>query len=192
MDTLHPPYASGALTVPRMLNRWLDVNSQNGPLQRVMTYITLPVFNATVSWNGYSDIVTSFNVEAPNNFSFSGYLSNVPAAPTYALCVSYRVQGVVTRYLVWDAAGSNFSQIIPPYTGQPLLKNFRFEVWSTSQGNISQTASINFYTSVAGSLDYRYGTDSALAGNDGQVTVFTSAGLNLPLVFAANAVSKTN
>jgi hypothetical protein len=64
---------------------------------------------------------------------------------------------------------------VPLYSGQPIQKNFRFEVWSTSQGNASQAKALQFYTSVAGQLDYRYGTDSLLVGNDGQVTNFNYA-----------------
>lgn len=169
----HPPFDSGSITIPRTLIRWLDVNSQGGPLTRTMTFVTLPVFNANVTWLGYSDIVTSFNCEAPNNFSIKSAVGNV-GSPNFVLCISYRIGGVLTRYRIWDADGSAMNSDIPMYAGQTILKNFRFEVWSTSQGNASQASAIQFYTSVAGQLDYRYGTDSALVGNDGQVTSFSS------------------
>lgn len=162
----HPPYVSGAVVIPRQLNRWLDVNPQNGPLTRTSTYITLPAFAQTDVWNGYSDIVASFNVESPNNISLKNY--NVPTSPNYVLCVSYRVGGVVTRYLLWDADSSNLNQTIPAYTGQVLLKNFRFEVWNTSQGATSQASAITFYTSKRGNVDYRFGDDSALVATDAE------------------------
>ena len=73
MEQSHPPYASGSLTIPRTLLRWLDINFQNGPLARTSTYITLPSFVGNgETWNGFSDIVTSFNFEGPNNFSLVG------------------------------------------------------------------------------------------------------------------------
>jgi hypothetical protein len=173
-DTNYPPFESGALAIPRQLNRWLDKNPQGGPLRRVDTYIILPVFSAIDSWNGYSDIVTSFNFETQNNFSLkSGY--TVPTNPNYVLCVSYRVGNIVTRYMLWDATGSEMNRDIPMYTGQPLKKNFRFEVWNTSQGAASQSTALTFYTSKLGSIDYRFGADYALATNDGQVTNFNAA-----------------
>lgn len=58
----------GALTCPRTLQKWLDVNNATR-LTRVSTYITMPSFVVTSSWNGYSDIVTTFNFEGPSNFS---------------------------------------------------------------------------------------------------------------------------
>jgi hypothetical protein len=161
-DQSHPPYAAGSKTIPRTLIRWLDINAQNGSLRRIQTFITLPSFvQATSTWNGYSDIVASFNCEAPNNFSLTGLISEVPASPNYTLCISYRVGGVVTRYILWEATGT-VSVGYPMYNGQPIKKNFRFEVWNTSQGAASQSLAINLYTSVKGGQDYRYSGDVAL------------------------------
>ena len=168
-DQSHPPYAAGSKTIPRTLIRWLDVNPQNGSLRRCQTYLTLPAFTqANSTWNGYSDIVASFNCEAPNNFSLTGVLSDIPANPNYTLCISYRVGGTVTRYVLWLATGSNMNQNIPLYNGQPIKKNFRFEVWNTSQGAASQGVAINFYTSVLQGVDYRYGNDNVLKVIDGE------------------------
>jgi len=175
----YPPYSAGALTIPRMLVRWLDVNAQNGPLTRTMSYVTLPIFNAPVSWAGYSTIVTTFNSEGPNNFSIKA--SVAPVNPNYTLCISFIKGGVLTRYLLWQATGSVLPYNIPLYSGQPILKNFRFEVWSTSQGNATQSTVIQMYTSVAGQTDYRYGNDFQLVGNDGQQTSFGMAG-RIPII----------
>ena len=172
-----PPYSAGALTIPRMLVRWLDVNAQNGPLTRTMSYVTLPIFNAPVSWAGYSTIVTTFNSEGPNNFSIKS--SVAPVNPNYTLCISFIKGGVLTRYLLWQATGSVLPYNIPLYSGQPILKNFRFEVWSTSQGNATQSTVIQMYTSVAGQTDYRYSNDFQLVGNDGQVTNLNN--INTPI-----------
>ena len=65
-----PPYLPTARVQPRQLNRWLDINAQNGALRRTQTFISLPTFTqAASSWNGYSDIVVAFNFEGDNNFS---------------------------------------------------------------------------------------------------------------------------
>ena len=170
-EQTYPPYVSGALTVPRQLNRWLDINPQNGFLSRTSTVITLPVFTTENSWNGYSNIVSSFNIESPNAISLKPFTA--PSDPNYVLCVSYRIGNVVTRYMIWDATGSVMSQTIPFYVGQPLKKNFRFEVWNTSQGAVSQATEFKFYTSKLGSIDYRFGADYALATDGGQITAFT-------------------
>jgi len=162
-----PPVADiGAWTWPRMLQKWLDVNPVT-KLTRTSTYITLPAFvQGSNTWNGYSDIVESFNFEGPNNMSLTGITGNIPTNPNYTLCVSYQVNGVVTRYLIWLANGSNMNQDLVQYTNQPLLKNFRLEVWNTNQGVASQSGSINFYTSVLGLYDYRWATDSVLVAPD--------------------------
>jgi hypothetical protein len=75
----NPPFAAGAVSIPRTLNRWLDKNYLRGPLTRTHTYIVLPSFNVPYTWLGYSDIVAAFNFEAPNNFSLTGFLSGTPA-----------------------------------------------------------------------------------------------------------------
>lgn len=174
MEQTYPPYAAGSIVTPRQLNRWMDINPQNGALQRVSTTVTLPAFSVANSWNGYSNIVASFNFEAPNNISLTNYA--IPENPNYVLCVSCRVGTIVTRYLLWDATGSNLNQTITPYTGQPLLKNFRFEVWNTSQGGVSNNSSIVFTTSKKGTIDYRYGNDVALVNGDGENDLFALNG----------------
>jgi len=161
-EQTYPPYATGALTVPRQLNRWLDKNPQNGGLQRTQAYITLPSFAQNSStWNGYSDIVFSFNFTAPNNFSLKQFQKITDG--NYDLCISYRVGSVITRYLLWDSPGSSKNPAVTPYTGQTIKKNFRLEVWNTSQGIASQASSVNLYTSVTGQVDYRWGSDFALS-----------------------------
>lgn len=167
-----PPFVSTATQQPRQLQRWLDINPQGGALQRTQTYITLPVFSVAVSWKGYSEIVASFNFEAPNNFSFRS-LSDLPISPNYALAVSwYDSEGNSQRYFLWKNVGEVifFEEIL--YVSQLIKKNFRFEIWSTNVANCSNITAINFYTSVLGILDYRYGTDSALVNADTEVTNF--------------------
>jgi hypothetical protein len=179
-EPLHPPYSAGSLTIPRTLIRWLDVNAQNGALTRNQTFITLPSFaQASSTWNGYSDIVATFNCESPSAFSLTGLSKNTPLNPNYTLCISYQIQGIVTRYILWDVIGSNLNASIPFYTGQPIKKNFRFEIWNTSLGAVSQSTAISFYTSVLGGQDYRYAVDSALQIVDTENDSFNSNSLTV-------------
>ena len=169
---LVPPPAGdvGALTWPRQLQRWLDDNPV-GPLTRISTYIVLPAFTqASNTWNGYSDIVVAFNFEGPNHLSLKVFVA--PIAPNYSLCISYQVQGVVTRYSLWRAVGDNIPGPVIPYVNQYIDPNFRLEIWNTSQGVASQSSSFTFYTGKLGGIDYRWGTDTTLVGSDAPVTNF--------------------
>lgn len=164
----------GALTWPRMLQRWLDDNPVTR-LTRTSTYIQLPIFNQGVyTWNGYSDIVAAFNFEGPNGFSLQNIVP--PTNPNYACCIAYVVNStVVTRYLLWDATGSVLPGSITPYVNQPIKKNFRLEVWNTSQGIASETAGVTIYTSKLGNFDYRYASDGNLITPDAISTNFQDA-----------------
>lgn len=77
-EPLHPPFASGSITIPRQLQRWLDINSQGGELTRSRFYLTLPAFSVSVNWIGVSDIVAAFNFESPKNFSIPCSVSAAP------------------------------------------------------------------------------------------------------------------
>lgn len=172
----------GAITWPRQLQRWLDVNRIT-KLDRVGMYITLPAFTqSSNTWNGYSDIVESFNYEGPNACSLLGVTSSVPTNPNFVLTVSYRIGTLIIRYLIWDATGSVLNQDIPVYQGQPLKKNWRFEIWNTSQGVASLSAPIQFTTSVLGKIDYRWGTDSTLVNADVPCTNFADGLISAPAV----------
>jgi len=170
----------GALTWPRMLQRWLDDNPVTR-LTRTSTYIQLPIFNQGVStWNGYSDIVAAFNFEGPNGFSLQNIVP--PTNPNYTCCIAYVVNStVVTRYLLWDATGSMLPGSITPYVNQPIKKNFRLEVWNTSQGIASETAGVTIYTSKLGNFDYRYASDGNLITPDAISTNFQD-GINASVI----------
>ena len=176
-----PPYAPNAIIQPRELKRWLDVNPQNGPLARTSTYIVLPAFTqGSNTWNGFSDIIFAYNVESPNSVGLlttgtktaPSYVT--PANPNYTLCISWRIGGNITRYVVWLATGTILPFDVTPYIGQRLPKNWRFEIWNTSQGIVNNAGPITFYTTALGQIDYRYGSDSALVGADAQCNNFES------------------
>lgn len=165
-EQTHPPYVSGALTTPRFLCRWLDINPQNGPLSRTQKFIQVLPFNINHVWNGYSEIVGEYHFIAPNNFSLkqSNLANLIPSGTNYTLCVSYVVsEGVVARYSLVRGEGDFFYFILPEYNGQFIAKNFVIEIWNTNQVTCSESGSPLIYTSVRGDLDYRYGVDSALA-----------------------------
>jgi len=178
MFPLTPPPVSdtGAWSIPRMLQRWLDVNPI-GKLTRTSTFITLPAFSQTVTWQGYSDIVASFNFEGPNNFSLAGFNVEPSPIPNYYLCISWQDgKGDVHRYALWNNVGEVIYETIPLYSGQLIKKNFRFEIWSTNVATVVQAAPINIYTSVLGAVDYRWGTDATLVNSDGENTAFKDTG----------------
>lgn len=165
-ESIHPPYVSGATTIPRQLQRWLDINPQNGRLKRTETFIQVPVFDIDHVWNGYSEIVGEYHFTSPNQLSLK--LSNIanilPTGTNYTLCVSY-ISGVgtVARYSLVRGLGDLFYFNLPEYDGERLINDFVIEVWNTSQVACSSTTVTTIYTSVAGNLDYRYGIDGPLA-----------------------------
>lgn len=77
---LAPPFATGSITIPRQLQRWLDINPQGGQLTRSRYFLTLPSFSVSVNWVGVSDIVAAFNFEAPKNFSIPCSVNAAPIA----------------------------------------------------------------------------------------------------------------
>lgn len=173
-EPTHPPYASTVLNGYRTLNRWLDINAQNGPLGRTQTYVTVPAFSVAVNWLGYSDIVAAFNYEGPNNFTLKGIagnlvnsLSNIPSTPNFMLCIMWvDSAGKAHRYAIYKNVGEVIYFNLPLYTGQMIGKNFRFEIWSTNSSPAVLLAPINIYTSVLGLQDYRFGVDGALVNPD--------------------------
>ena len=174
-----PPYLSSAAIWPRTLNRWLDINAQNGPLQRTKTYITVPAFSVAVNWLGYSDIVAAFNFEGPNNFSFTSFGGELPSSPNYMICVMWiGLNNVVHRYSLWNGVGEVMYIPYPLYTGQLVGKNFRIEIWSTDSNPAVQDVPITLYTSKLGIMDYRHGTDQPLSIADAIVTNFNADASN--------------
>jgi hypothetical protein len=171
---LTPPPQSdyGAFTIPRWLQRWLDVNPI-GALTRTEAYITLPAFSQTVTWQGYSDIVVAFNFEGPNNFTLKGFNVEPFPLPNYCLCVMWKDQyGNTNRYSLWRGVGEIIYDNIEVYNGQKIAKNFRLEIWSTNSSPAVQSVPINIYTSVLGGVDYRFGADFVLVSSDTPCTAF--------------------
>lgn len=177
MQPLIPPPLSdtGALPWPRTLQKWLDVNPISA-LTRTQGYFILPSFFVNINWLGYSDIVAAFNFEGTSAFSLSG-LSQIPVNPNYLLCISW-VDGNndIFRYAIWQNVGEIVMFDIPLYTGQVIQKNFRLEVWSTSNSpneTVFQNTPVQFYTGVLGKQDYRFAQDFSIATADPIVTNFS-------------------
>lgn len=178
-----PPYLSTASIWPRQINRWLDINAQNGPLQRTQTYITLPTFTFVNAWQGYSNLIAAYNFEGPNNISLTSLALVSPTNNSYLLCVMWiDKNNIVHRYALWTDVGEVMYIPHDLYTGQLIGKNFRLEVWTTSNSNNQlQPTPITLYTSKLGIQDYRHGIDSVLVNPDGVVTNFSAGnGATLP------------
>lgn len=165
----HPPYPpGGAISIPRQLIRWLDVNSQNGQLDRIRYYVVLPTFNIQgLTYQGSSVIVGEFHYEAPNNFSFDARFITWPTNPDHSLAISYvNADNSVVRYFLYRSATDNLLFDPVRYVGQLIKKNFRLEVWSSSLATATGSG-LNIYTSLKGNYDYRFQLDAPLVGSDG-------------------------
>lgn len=188
-DFNHPPYGTSTLQ-PRVLNRWLDVNSQNGPLGRFQTFIVIPSFTPIAqTWRGYSDLVGTINYASPNNFSFKNLPKSYLQGLNFLLCIAFLDNNDnVVRYSLNSGIGETIYFSLELYTNQPILNNFRLEIWSIGNGNpVNTTASPALYTSVLGDKDYRYGLDTNLTGNQLINELFNTANLNLPFLFPATS-----
>jgi hypothetical protein len=153
--------------VPRMLQRWMDVNPQNGALQRTRQYITLPTFSLDIEAYRFNTLVAEYLFAAPHNFSLKSS-TEFPEYPEFTLCVSSIHNGVVKRYKLFAAFHESLSFDIPLYNGEMIQKNFKLEIWSAQAFTIVSEAAIVLYTSVLNNVDYRYGSDGSLAGDNGQ------------------------
>lgn len=180
-EQYHPPNVNQ----PRVLNRWLDVNSQNGPISRTGTYFTIPAFSITVDTPPISYIVGRFLYNAPNNFSITTIpdLSNL----TCLLVIAFDdFDGTVKRYKLNDYAGISVNDTFEQYTNQRIYKTFYIEVWSDEVLTVS-SAALTFYTSKKNSTDYRFGLDTALLTTPTIDTLLycqiDSGNFNLPLTF---------
>lgn len=124
----NPPYAAGALSIPRQLNRWLDINPVR-PLGRTRGFFTLPTFSvAQPHGTGYANIIAAFNYTASRNFSIKSISS---FSSIYVLCVMWVDQfRNVHRYALWPNIDQTFYFQLVPYTNQLIGKNFRLEVWN--------------------------------------------------------------
>lgn len=177
----HPPYVSGALTSPRQLDRWLDVNPQNGPLKRTRKYLEIPgwVYPADYEFNGtFSDKVIQLNFNVSNKLSLRINKYNVVGIDYYStdfddqlawfiafLPGSLGVKNTldVKRYRITADDGDTVRA--EQYNGQPLPTTFCIEGWTKPSTTVSEGSSVNaqtLETSVLGNLDYRYGQDESI------------------------------
>lgn len=189
----HPPYAAGALIVPRLLNRWLDVNSQNSKLERIRKYVVLPTFNIpTLFVVGYDYIVGEFHYEAPKNFSFTSRFTVYPQNLGFSIMVSWvDVNFKVYRYRLYRGVNEHILMDIPDYSGQLVKKNFRIEIWAGQVDIVPYLglgAPINLFTTVLGDFDYRYAIDTPLVGDDGLCTGQQYQAVDVQAITADNTI----
>lgn len=159
-EPLHPPYN---VTQPRQLQRWLDVNSQNGRLTRTRGYVLLPSFNIPSAGRTYSEIVGVYNYAATNNFSIKNY-QKFTNNGSYSLCIAYANSDLtVKRYVLVKGNFDRNLSYPPMYNGEMIKKNFRLEIWDGINGaNCVQSNAVQMFSTVLGNLDYRYGLDFVL------------------------------
>ena len=122
---------AGAITIPRTLNRWLDVNPVHR-LTRTHTYFVIPEFSLVVQEFDYSNLVGAYNYESTRNFTIKS--SDLPTVKpdTYILCVMWKDSDYVThRYKLWEDVDEVFYFPVSLYAGQLIKKNFRIEIWTT-------------------------------------------------------------
>jgi len=131
-----PSDEAGALTNPRQLQRWLDVNPVP-VLTRIRSYFELPIFSVDSQWKGYSEIVAVFNYTAANNFTLKPF--TIPTSPNYVACIMWiDADYNVYRYRLWEDAGEVFFFDVPLYTNQKIGKNFRIEIWNVEPETYTQ------------------------------------------------------
>ena len=124
---------AGAMTSPRQLQRWLDVNRLS-KLTRAGTYLEVPILNVTALWKGYSTLIAAYNYTASKNFSLKLSQSTLPSFPNYMMCISWiDSHNVLQRYSLWNNVGEVMYFNIPAYTNQQIKKNFRIEFWTTDR-----------------------------------------------------------
>jgi hypothetical protein len=196
METLHPPYGPGSIQ-PRRLNRWLDVNSQNGPLTRTAKYLVIPQIPAIDHvWNGFSDIVGVIYYDSPKNFSIKAIPYAYTSKFNFLMCIAWlESDGVVYRYVINDVERPLFYLNAPVYNGQMIGRNMRFEIWSLSAAlPYTDSNSPVLYTSVSGEYDYRFGDDDALTDYSGALMSGFSVDLdvNFPIFWPAFSTFGSN
>lgn len=152
---------------------------QGGPLKRVQSYITIPAFDVAVTWHGFSEIVAVYNFAASNNFVLTD-VSALPTTPNYVLFVAFQLNSVVYRYKLCGTGGTFYFDTVN-YNKQLIKKNFRLEVWSVADADVTETTARTLWTSVRGQVDYRFGSDYELVTNGGLVTDLSpAASFDLP------------
>lgn len=183
-EPLHPPYGQ---VQPRVLNRWLDVNSQNGPLGRAETFITIPTFDINVPYTDkpYPFIVGVIEyTNLPNRFSFKN-LPTVWNLTNCFLCISFdrtpagEIDHRTARYQLSPQLG-DYPPLgyIEKYVNQPIRQNnFRIEVWFDPgfDSFVSSLEPIVIYTTVRQNIDTRFGDDKELTNTQEQKTKLYAA-----------------
>jgi hypothetical protein len=216
-ETLHPPYGPSTIQ-PRQLNRWLDINSQNGPLTRTRGVLNMPVWplNSATNWNGtFSEKVLQWNFKCNNNFSlvvdstYQAFINDFTFS-LLSICFVFirgtvKVAGqtfnIVNRFKAKANLGDTI--IAPLYVGQELYaSSFQIEFWTTPISSGLPPVGNKPYvlnTSVLGTVDYRYGLDFQLHPNAANfASVFTNTSVSslnnfsLPVIFPVNTINGIN
>ena len=175
-DFPHPPYN---VTQPRVLQRWLDINAQNGALGRTRGFITIPpltIPNKELFPPYIPDKLFQLNYQVSNNFSLIMSLALREFIEFFEknMClfiVNIGIDGavdmfgnnIVTRFRLSENSLPEINA--PIYTGQVIHgKHFQIEFWDRHVFDSSEIVytGTTLPTSVRGNIDYRYGVDYAI------------------------------
>ena len=179
-EQYHPPNVNQ----PRVLNRWLDVNAQNGPISRTGTYLIVPAFTFTKEPYALCAYAYGmFTCVAAKNFSFI----NLPDLSDYdfLLVVSFVDADLTIKRYKLNDIDIDIGVDILPYTNQRIAKSFCIEIWSDQSAAIL-ASSLTLQTSPKNAVDYRFGLDSSIATVTEKTDIFAVAGIPgfpLPLTF---------
>lgn len=157
-EPTYPPNVSQ----PRTLNRWLDVNSQNGPLSRTGTYFIIPAFSfakSSIATIPYAYGI--FNCSATKNFTIIE-LPDLSACDFMVVIACTDTDGTVRRYKLNEIEDLETGIVIPMYVNQKINKIFCIEIWS-EETFATLITPITVHTSPKNAVDYCYGVDSQLA-----------------------------
>lgn len=114
---------------------------------KVATHVVLPAFDViNLHNNGVSYIGVQFNYTLTGPFAFVKPL-NPPVGFIGTLCVRWRYGDVVTRYKLWEMAGTTL--YVDDYTSEVIPANFVLEVWKGDLSTqVTNLADINLVTSL--------------------------------------------
>lgn len=163
-----PSNEPGAISNPRMLNRWLDINPVHA-LERIKTYWSYPAFEIDDNWAGYSNLVGVFNYTATNNFTLTAF--ETLEDPNYIACVMWVDDDLnVFRYKLWENVGEVFNFSVPLYTGQLIKKNYRIEIWTIAPTGTLLTLTVNGGGTASVNTDYAYVTADSYTNSSKAIT----------------------
>lgn len=143
MDQTIPQWLDYAPSQVRTYPRW-QTWSRARSIHKLHGKVTIPAFSLEGIQLYYpSRLIAQFNYSVPKTFTFVKNPVILKIAG-YLVCLKFRVGTTVYRYKMNPGQGEYL--YAPNYTGQAVLPNFSFEIWSPS-----------LYSIESGTLDLETG-----------------------------------